>query len=417
MVTVMVDDIGPVPITVRESGDGHTYLLLHGGAAPQSVTAFADLLVETGHAKVIAPTHPGFAGTPRPDALSSIRGLAATYVALLDERNLTDVTVIGNSIGGWIAAEMAVLGSPRIGDVVLVDAVGIEVPDHPVVDFFSLTPAEIAERAYHDPDRFGVDPATMSPEQQEAAAGNLATLTVYGGKTMTDPGLRARLADVAVPTLVLWGDSDGFADVGYGRAFAAAIPGARFQVLADTGHLPQIESPDALLRAIREFTTTRERANMTDVSIVGPDDGEITLSGPVTMRILEDGGSTSHRLGLGEATLAPHTPGPPQHRHAEHDEGFYVVSGSIRFTVGDKSYDAGPRTLVMVPPGVPHSFANITDEPAVMLNTFTPDRYVNYFRDLRGLVDAGHELTPETLAPVMARYATEPATEFPPPRG
>lgn len=414
---VMVDDIGSVPVTVHENGDGHTYLLLHGGGGPQSVMAFADLLAGAGRAKVITPTHPGFAGTPRPDTLSTVRGLAATYAALLDERDLDDVTVIGNSLGGWIAAEMAVLGSPRIGHVVIVDGAGIEVPGHPVVDFFSLTPAEVAERAYHDPDRFRVDPATMSPEQQEAVAGNLAALAVYGGKTMTDPGLLARLADVAVPTLVLWGDSDRIVDVEYGRAFAAAIPGARFQVLADTGHLPQIESPDALLRAIQEFVTTRERATMTDVSIVGPDDGEITLSGPVTMRILEDGASTAHRLGLGEATLAPHTPGPPQHRHAEHDEGFYVVSGSIRFTVGDKSYDAGPRTLVMVPPGVPHSFANVTDEPAVMLNTFTPDRYVNYFRDLRDLVDAGHELTPETLAPVMARYATEPATEFPLPQG
>lgn len=414
---VMVDDIGPVPVTVRENGDGHTYLLLHGGGGPQSVTAFADLLVGAGRAKVITPTHPGFAGTPRPEALSTIRGLAATYAALLDERDLDDVTVIGNSLGGWIAAEMAVLGSPRIGHVVIVDGVGVEVPGHPVVDFFSLTPAEVAERAYHDPDRFGVDPAAMPPEQREAMAGNLAALTVYGGEAMTDPGLLARLAGVAVPTLVLWGDSDRIADVEYGRAFADAIPGARFQVLADTGHLPQIESPDVLLRAIREFVTTRERATMTDVSIVGPDDGEITLSGPVTMRILEDGGSTAHRLGIAEATLAPHTPGPPQHRHAEHDEGFYVVSGSVRFAVGDRSYDAGPRTLVVVPPGVPHSFANVTDEPAVMLSTFTPDRYVNYFRDLRGLVDAGHELTPGTLAPVMARYATEPATEFPLPQG
>ena len=153
---------------------------------------------------------------------------------------------------------------------------------------------------------------------------------------------------------------------------------------------------------------------MTDVSIVGPEDGEIALSGPIVMRILEDGSRTAHRLGLGEIVLAPHTPGPPQHRHAQHDEGFYVVSGSARFTVGEHSYDAGPRTLVMVPTGAPHSFANVTDEPAVILNTFTPDLYVDYFRDLRAMIESGQQLTPDAVAGVMARYATEPATEYAP---
>lgn len=97
---------------------------------------------------------------------------------------------------------------------------------------------------------------------------------------------------------------------------------------------------------------------MTDISMVGPDGGEQMLPGPVQMRILEDGSTTGHRLGIGEITIAPRTEGPPQHRHGRHDEGFYVVSGTARFTVGDRAYDAGPGTLVMVPPGAPHTFAN-----------------------------------------------------------
>jgi mannose-6-phosphate isomerase-like protein (cupin superfamily) len=147
---------------------------------------------------------------------------------------------------------------------------------------------------------------------------------------------------------------------------------------------------------------------MADVSIVGPADGEMALPGPVQMRILEDGSNTGHRLGMGEITIAPHTEGPPQHRHAQHDEGFYVVSGTVRFTVGEQSYDVPARTLVMVPPGAPHTFANPGDEPAVMLNTFTPDLYVQYFRDLREMIAAGQSLTPDTLVEVMARYATTP---------
>ncbi|TDU05970.1 mannose-6-phosphate isomerase-like protein (cupin superfamily) [Streptomyces sp. 846.5] len=148
---------------------------------------------------------------------------------------------------------------------------------------------------------------------------------------------------------------------------------------------------------------------MTDVSVVGPDDGESIQLGPTRIRIMEDGSTTGHRLGMAEITVAPHTDGPPQHRHARHDEGFYVVSGTARFTVGETSYDAPAGTLVMVPPGAPHTFANPTDEPTVMLNTFTPDLYVNYFRDLRDMVAGGRPFTPEATIEAMAPYATEPA--------
>jgi mannose-6-phosphate isomerase-like protein (cupin superfamily) len=121
------------------------------------------------------------------------------------------------------------------------------------------------------------------------------------------------------------------------------------------------------------------------------------------VRQLEDGSTTERRLGMGEITLPPHTDGPPQHRHARHDEGFYVVSGTANFTVGDTTYAAPAGTLVMVPPGAPHTFANPGDEPAVLLNTFTPDLYVQYFRDLRDMILAGRPLTPESTIEVMAR--------------
>jgi len=150
---------------------------------------------------------------------------------------------------------------------------------------------------------------------------------------------------------------------------------------------------------------------MADISVVGLADGESVLSGPASVRIIEDGSTTSHRLGIAEIVLAPHAGGPPQHRHAQHDEGFYVVCGTVRFTSGEQSFDAPARTLVMVPPGAPHTFANPGDEPAVILNTFTPDLYVPYFRDLRDLAASGQPPTPEQISDVMARYATEPARD------
>ncbi|WP_033342986.1 cupin domain-containing protein [Catenuloplanes japonicus] len=153
---------------------------------------------------------------------------------------------------------------------------------------------------------------------------------------------------------------------------------------------------------------------MHKVSVVGPDDGELIVNGPSRIRILEDGSSTNHRLGIGEITVPPHTPGPPQHRHAQHDEGFYVLSGSVRFTVGEDEHDAPAGTWVMVPPGAPHTFANVTGEPAVMLNTFTPDQYVQYFRDLADMVASGRQLTHDSVTTVWTKYGTEPSTEYAP---
>lgn len=161
-----------------------------------------------------------------------------------------------------------------------------------------------------------------------------------------------------------------------------------------------------------EEAKTNEPQAAHAVSVVGPRDGETIVLGTTRMRVLEDGSHTGHRLAIAESVLAPHTQGPPQHRHGEHDEGFYVLSGSVRFTVGDENYDANAGTLVMVPPGTPHTFANLTGQPAVMLSTFTPDLYLQYFRDLQEVLAAGRPLTPQVNIDAMSRYATQPATDL-----
>jgi pimeloyl-ACP methyl ester carboxylesterase len=254
--TVPLPGAGPAGVAVSEYGDGQPFLLLHGGGGPDTVTGFGELFAKTHDVAVIVPTHPGFGGTARPGALTSIRDLAALYVALIGQLELDDVTVIGNSIGGWIAAEMALLASPRVSGSILVDAVGIEVPGHPIADFFSLTMDQVFSLSFHNPEPFRIDPATLPPAAQAAAAGNRAALATYAGAAMSDPTLAGRLAHLELPTLVLWGDSDQIADPDYGRAYAAAIPHARFQLLKDTGHLPQIETPDQLMNTIWSSAST-----------------------------------------------------------------------------------------------------------------------------------------------------------------
>jgi pimeloyl-ACP methyl ester carboxylesterase len=186
----------------------------------------------------------------RPEGLDSIASLAGVYARLLDQLALDDLVVVGNSIGGWIAAELALLRPHGLSHLILVDAVGIDVPGHPVTDVSGMAVPEIMRLSFHDPRPFLRDPASLSVEEQAVLTANHAALQTYA-QTMTDHTLSSRLATLALPTLVLWGDSDGIVGVEYGRAYAEAIPGARFLVLPDTGHMPQLETPEQAIEAIR----------------------------------------------------------------------------------------------------------------------------------------------------------------------
>ena len=245
-------DLGDVEVSFASRGTGRPFLLLHGGAGPQSMTGFADLLAAKESARVITTIHPGFLGTPRPAALTTPAALAAVYRELLDELDLHDVTVIGGSLGGWIAAELALLDTPRVARVVLVGAIGIDVPEHPVPDVSALTLPEIMALSYHDPAPFLPDPNTFTAQQRADAAANRTALSVYA-PTNGDPTLLSRLAGVKVPTLVISGEADRIATPGYGRAFADATPTARHVVLPQTGHMPMIETPELLLGTIQEW--------------------------------------------------------------------------------------------------------------------------------------------------------------------
>ncbi|HEX8866090.1 MAG TPA: alpha/beta hydrolase [Lentzea sp.] len=213
-----------------------TFLLLHGGGGAATMTKFAELLAGRTGAEVLAPVHPGFGGTPKPASLTGVASLARHYVDLLEERDLTGVTVLGNSFGGWLAAEIALLGSPRVTAAVIVNGVGVEVPGHPVTDVSGLSLAEIQALSWHDPSKA---PAGPPPD--------VRALIGYTGPSMADPTLLDRLAGVRIPVHVLWGESDRIVDPEYGKAYAAAIPGSTFTLLPRTGHLPQLETPEELL--------------------------------------------------------------------------------------------------------------------------------------------------------------------------
>lgn len=246
-------------VSFSDRGSGPCVLVLHGGAGPMSVARFAETMSATN--RVLAPTQPGFGGTTRPDWFRSIDDVARTYIDLLDRHDLKDVLVIGHSMGGWVASELATRAGGRLRGIVLVNAGGIQVEGQSCADVFALTPQQLSALSYHDPVTYGIDPSKLTPEQKAGMAVNFAALAVYGRERhMEDPTLRARLASVRAPALVIWGESDRIVTPVYGQAYANSFPNGRFELIAKCGHLPQFEQPARLLELVRAFDASTSAA-------------------------------------------------------------------------------------------------------------------------------------------------------------
>jgi len=245
------------PIVESGDPDARTALVLHGGGGPQTVAPIAGHLAATMH--VLAPTHPGWNGTGRPDDIASIAQLATAYLESLIERGERDVVVVGSSIGGWIALEMAIQSAADeryvglVGAVIDIDGVGAVVEGEPGADFFALDAHQLAEAAWHNPELGYRDPATLTDEQRAIQQSNGQTMAAIAGRTMSDATLLDRLDAVAVPTLVVFGASDRIVTPAYGQAVARAIAGAEFAVIADAGHLPHLEAPEATWAVVDPF--------------------------------------------------------------------------------------------------------------------------------------------------------------------
>lgn len=250
--TVTLHDID---VTVTRKGSGPPMLILHGGGGPVSGFPFADKLAE--QFELIEPTHPGFNGTKLPDRFDSIDDLAFLYLDLMDALDLKDAIVMGISMGGWTAAEIATMTTDRMSKLILVDAVGIRPggpTDRVIADIFAMPGPELAGVMWHDPSR-APNPADMTDDALVAMAGNRTALAVYTWDPfMHNPKLQHRLHRIDVPTLIVWGESDGLVDTDYAREYQKLIPGAELAIVPEAGHSPQAEQPDTFVEHIIAFT-------------------------------------------------------------------------------------------------------------------------------------------------------------------
>lgn len=245
-----------VQLEVFDRGQGRPILLLHEEDGLNPHVPFLSLLAEHGH--VIAPSHPGFGHSPDSALIDTVDDLSYLYLDLLTELNLRDVVVIGCSLGGWIAAEMAVKSTKRIAKLILVAPVGIKVGDREtrdIPDLFALTPDEVTRLKYHDPTRAAVKVAALSDDELTVLVRNREATALYGWEPyFHNPKLRYRLHRIDIPTLLLWGASDRFVTPGYyGAAYHKAIFGAKLELVDGAGHLPHLEQPEAVARRVREF--------------------------------------------------------------------------------------------------------------------------------------------------------------------
>lgn len=244
-----------IELEVVRRGSGRPLLVLHGFDTIDPDARFLDLLGQ--HAEVIAPSSPGFGHSPRPQDFDTVYDLMHLYLAALDALPGDKVSLLGFSFGGWLAAEVAVACSHRLDKLVLVDPVGIKVSDRDtpdILDVFLKSPEEVRRKSWHDPNRFAPDYDAMEDEALVVRARNREALCVYAWHPyMYNPQLPRWLGRIAVPTLLVWGASDGVVTPDYGRAYSRLIPGSRFALIEGAGHHPEIEQPEEFVEQVAAF--------------------------------------------------------------------------------------------------------------------------------------------------------------------
>ena len=243
-----------IDVDVTRKGSGQPLLMLHGGGGPIAQMPFADKLAEK--FELIAPTHPGFAGSKIPDNFTRVDDLAFLYLDLLDDLDLQDVILMGFSMGGWTATELATMNSNRLGKLILVDTVGAKFggrEDRDIADVFALPHEDLVKIMFHDTS-LAPNPQDIPDEQLQIIAANRTALGVYTWEPyMHNPKLPHRIHRIKIPTHIIWGASDGLVTVDYGKKFCDMIDGATMTVIENAGHSPQMEQPDAFVDAVMAF--------------------------------------------------------------------------------------------------------------------------------------------------------------------
>ena len=243
---------------IPQGGSGEPLLFLHGAGGLHE-GEYLDLLAQ--RFTVYAPWHPGFGPSEGSEHIDDIIDLALYYHDVMDELGIESAHVVGHSLGGMLAAELAALCPHRVRRLVLANPVGFWRDEEPVLDFFTLPPDQLLPYIWHDPQSETVQQAFPMPDGAEALAEMLLERTkalATASKFMwpiPDRGLKRRIHRIQSPALIIWGESDRLVSASYAEDFRSRINDARVVILRECAHMPMFEKRDDFVSLVTEFLT------------------------------------------------------------------------------------------------------------------------------------------------------------------
>jgi pimeloyl-ACP methyl ester carboxylesterase len=244
-------------VTVRRGGKGDPLVFLHAAGGQATWEPFLEMLAEK--YEVIVPIHPGWPGSDGLDHLDDVVDLAIYYCDFFDAMGLSNVHLVGSSLGGMIAAEVASIGRNYVRKLVLHSPAGMWLDDHQPLDFFAAPQDVMMKALYSNPEKVMAAMPKIDPENREAVATatlNRAMSLAAAGKfiwPIWDKGLKKRIHRINVPTLLIWGDQDGLNPPVYGPHFQKQIAGSKLVTIPGTAHVPMAEKPEEFAKAISDF--------------------------------------------------------------------------------------------------------------------------------------------------------------------
>jgi pimeloyl-ACP methyl ester carboxylesterase len=251
-------------VRVLQMGTGPALLYLHGsGDTGAWLPALSELATSF---RVIRPDHPGFNGSDEVSGIDNVHDLAFFTLDLLDKLELDRVSVLGASLGGWLALDLATIEPGRIDRIVVIGSAGLRVEGVPQPDVFTLSPSQIAELLFHDRDRqeealaqaraLDQDPAAM----QAYLRNRVATAHLAWNPYFHDPKLLHRIHRITAPVLVVWGAEDRVIPSAHGERWAQLLSGARLEIVSEAGHLPHVERPARFTALVEPFLSAEVHA-------------------------------------------------------------------------------------------------------------------------------------------------------------
>lgn len=245
--------VGDLEVAYRRSGFGEPVVFLHGAGSTRMWLPFYERLSES--VDLIAPEHPGFGDTAMPDWLDGFDDLVLHYRTFFDELALERLHLIGFSLGGWIAAQLAIFYPERLKSLTLITPAGLRVPEAPMVDIFAMPPEQIPALLFNENVAEYADflPDPTSLDDLVDAYGELGTFARLTWSPRYDPKFARRLPGVRVPTLVVGAEDDRLIPNVHADRWTEILPEARLERIPGTGHGVIMQEPDRTAETILAF--------------------------------------------------------------------------------------------------------------------------------------------------------------------